>query len=85
MIQTLGLVNFRGSADCRTDWQSVKDSFPWLNMRDISRLRAMDQLGILDFLRQNGKIVLVPTSQKRDAKKLCDRLILFERKKVSYR
>ena len=56
--------------------------FPWLNMYDISYFNTMCELGIIDFLRGNGKIVLLPTNQKRIAKKLCDHTILFEKYKI---
>lgn len=49
--------------------------FPWLNALDFSRYQAMVELGIIDFLKRKDKIILIPTSQKRLAKKYCDSII----------
>lgn len=49
--------------------------FPWLNALDFSRYQAMVELGIIDYLKRKDKIILIPTSQKRLAKKYCDSII----------
>ena len=53
--------------------------FPWLNMVDIDIFRGMYLAGIIDFLKRNGKIILVPSSQKRVLKRMCDHLIIIRR------
>ena len=59
--------------------------FPWLNMRNIFRFEVCCELGIADKLRKAGKILLVPTSQLKIAKKHCDHVIVFEKRKISYK
>ncbi len=54
--------------------------FPWLNIREFSRFEGMCEEGIISFLKSENKIILVPTSRKKEAKKLCDRIICFEKK-----
>lgn len=54
--------------------------FPWLNMQYISKFIGMCELGIIDFLRSTGKIVLIPTSQKKIVKKYCDHVISLEKR-----
>ena len=56
--------------------------FPWMNMHDISRFRGMWDMGIIQYLRESQKIVLVPTSQKKAVKKMCDHLIVFEKENI---
>lgn len=56
--------------------------YPWLNERDINRFEIAYELGVIDYLRERGKIILVPTSQKRIAKKLCDHIIIFEKEHI---
>ncbi len=50
--------------------------FPWLNERDITRV----QKPFLDILRENKKIVLIPSGQKRELKRVCDDILDFGRK-----
>ncbi len=56
--------------------------YPWLSMREIFRLKAVHELNVLDYLRNTNKIVLVPTSQKKLAKKICDHIIEFKETKI---
>lgn len=50
--------------------------FPWLNEHYIT-YAAHTYAPILQFLREEGKIVFVPTSQQEAARSICDRLIYF--------
>lgn len=49
--------------------------YPWLNAMDIKRFEAEQKLGIINLLKNSGKIIIVPSSQKRILKKLCDHII----------
>ena len=51
--------------------------YPWLNEIDIVRFKTACELGILDFLKSSGKIILVPSSQEKVLRKLCDRTMKF--------
>ena len=51
--------------------------FPWLNEFDISRFEIFSETGVLDFLKKQGKIVLVPSSQTKIIKRLCDHYLRF--------
>lgn len=59
--------------------------YPWLNERDIFRFEVAHQYGIIKLLKDLGKIVIVPSSQKRILRRLCDHTILFYKNKVVYR
>lgn len=59
--------------------------YPWLNAIDISRFEIASQHGIIKLLKDLGKIVLVPSSQKRILRKQCDHIILFDKQKMIYR
>ncbi len=59
--------------------------YPWLNEQDIDRFNIARRAGIIKFLKGTGKIVLVPSSQKRILRRYCDRTILFTRPKIIYR
>lgn len=48
--------------------------FPWLNERDVHMLYKPH----INILKRNGKIVLIPSSQKKLLKKICDHLIIFK-------
>ena len=54
--------------------------FPWLNERDIVFLQ---QKQVLDYLKCNGKIVLIPTSEYKTVKKYSDYIIDFRNKNKS--
>jgi len=55
--------------------------FPWLNEHDIYNVSKP----ILDVLKKNNKIVLIPTSQQSQVKKISDHLIIFNRSGVKYK
>lgn len=58
--------------------------YPWLNFHDVSLLEVAKQRGIIDFLKKENKIIIVPSSQKRILKKLCDYTIIFKKRKDSF-
>ena len=47
--------------------------FPWLNERDVDRLYQP----LINILKKNGKIILIPSSQKKPLKKICDETLLM--------
>ena len=51
--------------------------YPWLNAFDISWFEIACKSGIIDFLKSKGKIILVPSSQEKKIKKLCDHILKF--------
>ena len=51
--------------------------YPWLNEQNIERFIIACDLGIINFLTNKGKIILVPSSQKKTLKKRCDYTLLF--------
>lgn len=59
--------------------------YPWLNERDIFRFEIAYEHGIIKLLKDTGKIVLVPSSQKKVLRKYCDHTILFAKGKMVYR
>lgn len=59
--------------------------FPWLNMFDIKRFEILCELKIIEFLKSENKIILIPSSQKRVAKKCCDHVISLEKSKINPR
>ena len=58
--------------------------YPWLNEMDCGRVKIIHQLGILDFLKENGKIIVIPSSQRKMIKKYCDHVVLFQKGKIHY-
>ena len=58
--------------------------YPWLNEIDIARFEIAYQHGIIKLLKDLGKIILVPSSQKKILRKKCDHTILFEKQKITY-
>lgn len=58
--------------------------YPWLNLYEIGRFKTAVELNIIDFLKKMGKIVIVPSSQKKILKKYCDHTICFSEKKILY-
>lgn len=58
--------------------------FPWMNMHDISRFRGLWDMGIIQYLRESQKIVLVPTSQKKVVRKMCDHIIAFKKENIRF-
>lgn len=59
--------------------------FPWLNEWNITRLEVVAEGGVIDFLRSSGKIILVPSSQRRKLRRHCDRVLAFEKGRVTFR
>lgn len=59
--------------------------YPWLNLIDIGRFKIAVELNIIDFLKQTGKIIFVPSSQEKILKKYCDHTITFGKDKIKYR
>ena len=59
--------------------------FPWLNEWNITRLEVVAEGGVIDFLRSSGKIILVPSSQRRKLRRYCDRVLAFEKGRVTFR
>lgn len=56
--------------------------YPWLNARDIARFEIAYRHGIIKSIKDAGKIVLVPSSQKKILRKYCDHTILFDKQKI---
>jgi hypothetical protein len=54
---------------------SAKDvfCFPWVNEREIDQV----YLSALSILKKHSKLILIPSSQERSLKKICDHTILF--------
>lgn len=59
--------------------------FPWLNMITISRFEYFYDSKIIHLLTDEGKIVVVPSSQKKILKRKCDHVIYFLKGKIVYR
>ena len=59
--------------------------YPWLNEINISRFEAACEIGTIDFLKKAEKIILVPSSQEKKLKKLCDRVLKFRNGKFTVR
>lgn len=59
--------------------------YPWLNEHDIARFEIAYRHGIIELIKNAGKIVLIPSSQKKFLRKYCDHTILFEERKIVYR
>ena len=59
--------------------------YPWLNEFDIFRYETACELGTIDFLKNKGKIVLVPSSQKNKLKRLCDHTMEFSKGMFSFK
>lgn len=56
--------------------------YPWLNLIDIERFKTAYKHNIIDFLKETGKIIVVPSSQKKILRKYCDHTMLFQKEKV---
>lgn len=59
--------------------------YPWLNAIDITRFDVAYRHGIIKLMKDAGKIVLVPSSQKKVLRKYCDHTILFNKQRIVYR
>ena len=59
--------------------------YPWLNEIDIGRFQIANTHNIIRLLKDTGKIVIIPSSQKNILRKNCDHTILFHKSKVIFR
>lgn len=59
--------------------------YPWLNERDIKRFDTACDLGIIKILKENGSIIIVPSSQKKYLQRKCNYVILFENGRLIFR
>ena len=55
--------------------------YPWLNEYDVESISCH----IINVLKAHEKIVLIPTSQEKAVKKLCNHLICCSNGKIKYR
>ena len=55
--------------------------YPWLNEHDVENISCH----IINVLKAHEKIVLIPTSQEKAVKKLCNHLICYSKGKIKYR
>lgn len=56
--------------------------FPW--MGEINKNRVEGVLKYISFLKSEGKIIIIPTSQERYIKKYCDYYLKFEKARIKY-
>ena len=59
--------------------------YPWLNQLDIARFKTAYEHNVIDFLKNENKIIIVPSSQKKILRRYCDHMIIFDKEKVCYR
>ena len=59
--------------------------YPWLNQLDIERFKTAYEHNVIDFLKKENKIIIVPSSQKRILRRYCDHMIIFDKEKLCYR
>lgn len=59
--------------------------YPWLNEYDISWFEIACKSRVIDFLKSKGKIILVPSSQEKKLKKLCDHTMIFYKGKCLFK
>ena len=59
--------------------------YPWLNESDISWFEIACKCGVTDFLKDKKKIILIPSSQEKKIKRLCDHTLKFYNGKFSFR
>lgn len=52
--------------------------FPWLNSPDFKCFEIMSELGVVDILKNAGKILLVPSNHVDRLQQSCDELICFD-------
>ena len=57
--------------------------FPWLNENEIDHFLLAHDIGVIDFLKDNNKIVVVPSNQII-LSSYCDNTIVFEGAEVHY-
>lgn len=50
--------------------------FPWLGTREIGRIDGL--LPIINFLKKEDKIILIPSSQYEKLKDICDNFVIFD-------
>ena len=59
--------------------------YPWLNSNDISWFNIAVRCGVIDFLKSQGKLILVPSNQEKKIKKGCDKILKFDGGKLKIR
>ena len=59
--------------------------YPWLNEIDISWFEIAFKSGIIDFLKKQGKIILIPSSQNKTLKRICDHTMKFHHGMFTFR
>lgn len=59
--------------------------YPWLNEYDIFRYQVACEVGIIDYLKKRGKIILISSSQGRVLRKLCDHTMRFHKAKFVFK
>ena len=59
--------------------------YPRLNEHDIFRYQVACEIGVIDYLKKKGKIILVPSSQGRALRKLCDHTMRFHKAKFVFK
>lgn len=52
--------------------------YPWLNEREIIRAHKPH----IELLKKHNRIILIPSSKKKQLKKICDNLLIFENGKI---
>ena len=57
--------------------------YPWLNENEIDHYLFAHKIGVIDFLKNNNKIIVVPSSQK-NLSLYCDNAIFFEKAEIRY-
>ena len=55
--------------------------YPWLNQLDIERFKTAYEHNVIDFLKKENKIIIVPSSQKKILRRYCDHMIIFDKEK----
>ena len=58
--------------------------FPWLSERNIEIFKMTKRMGIIDCLKNNNKIVIIPSSQKDTLINCCDASIVISNRRVSF-
>lgn len=54
--------------------------YPWLNEKDVDRFVIAVEHGVIDVITKSGGIVVVPSGQKKILRRLCDRIVIMDRK-----
>ena len=54
--------------------------YPWLNELYVGRFEIAVELGIVETIKKSGGIVIVPSSQKMLLRRLCDKVVIMDKK-----